>query len=651
MNKPSRARPSRRAPVLRAYFGNRDLYVDMFAGGGGASMGGKTALGRGPDIAINHSPAAIAMHAANHPETRHFIENVFRVDPRRVTEGMPVALLWASPTCTHFSKAKGDALDDESIRLRGLAWSILPWIVHSRPGAILLENVEEFQKWGPLHRTHSHGCSRELAAKNKARWSRSKIPLAKRPKKLGCKKTGCLLDCHRNTPIKSRQGETFHAFVAKIRSKGYYVDWGMARGCDFGAPTTRKRLFLRMFADGHARPWPEPSHGPGKVPYRVAADIIDWSIPCPSIFDRERPLKESTLRRIARGVQKFVIDAAQPFIVPATHGANAHGPDMRSHSVTEPLRTLTTRGAQAHLVTPMVIKAKSYGGGGNDAMRADEPLRTIVSKQEFAVAVPYLIHKGNGERPGQDPRTYPVTAPHPTVVSGGIKTELCVAFLNKHNGGHEATGQRMDTPVDALCATNTKGLTVAHVVRYNTETSAGSARGQVLDAPLSTLDTSNRFALATSHLVKLRGTSPAHLDSSASSAQDPVPAVSAGGTHIAEVRAFLVRYNGQSGPQPVTEPIGTLDTTDRYGLATVTIAGELYEIVDIGMRMLTPRELFLAQGFDPDYEIAPIGPKGKPLTKTEQIRAVGNSVCPPVAAAFIASALAPPIRTHERLAA
>lgn len=587
-----RAHPTHRAPILRGYFGDRDLYVDMFAGGGGASAGGKLATGREPDIAINHSPAAIAMHAANNPHTRHFIANVYDVDPRRATEGMPVALLWASPTCTDFSRAKGAALDEDTVKIRCLAWSIIPWIVHSRPAVILLENVEEFLKWGPLHKTHSGGCHELLAARNKLRWERSKLPVARRSKALGCSKSGCLLRCHRLKPIRERQGETFRAFVKKIRSKGYHVDWAVLPGCDFGAPTTRRRLYLRMFADGLPRAWPSPSHGPGRAkPHRTAAEIIDWSLPCPSIFDRERPLKDTTLARIARGVQKFVLEAARPFIVPATHGDNAHGPDMRTHSIDEPLRSITTRGAQFH------------------------------------VAVPYLIHKGNGERPGQDPRTYDVLRPHPTVVSGGIKTELCVAFLNKHNGGHEATGQRADRPLDALCATNTKGLTVAHVVRYN-----GKSTGQGASEPISTIDTHDRFAIATSHLVKLRGTSDAHLASSSQSVETPCPTISAAGMHLAEVRAFLAKYGGGEA-------------------AVVEIDGEFYEIVDIGMRMLTPRELFLAQGFDADYEIAPIGPKGKPLTKTEQIRAVGNSVCPPVARALIEASLGRPIRTPLQAAA
>ena len=335
----------------------------------------------------------------------------------------------------------------------------------------------------------------------------------------------------------------------------------------------------------------------------------------------------------------------------------------------------------------MLIKAKTYGGGGNDARAASEPLTTITASKRgehavatatlvrvdhgdvdasgkrrgegtpaldeplptvcagggsFALAVPYLVHRSNGERPGQAPRIYDVEKPLGAIVGQGEKHALSVAMLIKHNGGnndaHGSSGQSIDRPVDALCAKNTKAVTVAHLVRYNTENSAGSARGQQLDLPMSTLDTANRVGLVAHHLVKLRGTSEAHIDSSASSMAEPVPTISASGTHVAQVATFLVRYNGQSVGQPVDEPLGTLDTTDRYGLVTVTIDGEQYVIADIGMRMLTPRELFRAQGFAENYQISPEH-HGKRLSKTAQIRMVGNSVCPPLAAAIVRAQL------------
>jgi DNA (cytosine-5)-methyltransferase 1 len=656
-----------RPPVLRAYFGAGEIHVDLFAGGGGASVGAAKATGRSPDVAINHSPAAIAMHAANHPTTRHYIEDVYQVDPRRAAAGRSVALLWMSPTCTHFSKAKGDALDESSLKIRGLAWSVLPWIVHTRPKIIILENVEEFLKWGPLHQTHSDGCSDERAARNKRRWDADTSPLTARRKRFGFGASGCLIGCHRHKPIKVREGETFRAFVKKIRSKGYWVEWRILKAHEYGAPTTRKRLYMIMSADGEPRAWPEPSHGPGPglQPYRTAAECIDWSIPCPSIFGRKDPLADKTMARIARGVQKFVILAARPFIVPVSYGSK-NGTDVRANSIDEPMRTICGNRGGHSVIVPIVVKAKTHGGGGNEAMAANEPLRTITASKrgEFAISTATIVRTAHGDvdakgkRRGQS--AHDIEQPLGTVCASGTDFAIavptlrpsgrrpgtaakCVAFLNKHNGGHESAGggQAVDRPVDALVGANNKSVTLAHVVRYNGERRAGEARGGQLDLPLPTQDTSNRFALATSHLCKLRGTSEAHVDSCSQAVDEPVPTISASGMHVAEVRAFLVRYNGQSVGQLPSDPLGTLDTTDRYALATVVIDGELWEIVDIGMRMLTPAELFRAQGFGPEYVIDPIGPKGKPLTKTEQIRAVGNSVCPPVAEAIVSAVFAP----------
>lgn len=748
-----KSRPERRAggpkvddrePVLRVYFGEDEIHVDLFAGGGGASVGAALATGRSPDVAVNHSPVAIAMHRANHPTTRHYIEDVYEVDPRVATRGRQVALLWLSPTCTHHSKAKGAALVDRKIR--GLCWSALPWIKHCRPRVIILENVEEFAKWGPLHRQHTDGCEGVKCAKGcrfgtmpKNRRGKGRIKHHDK----GCPGVECSSRCRIDRPIKAREAETFNAFVAKIRSKGYSVEWKFLRACDYGAPTTRRRLYMVMRADGQPASWPEVTHGPGLVPYRTAAECIDWSIPCPSIFDRERALADKTMARIARGVRKFVMESERPFIVPVNHGgvgrrdlrvhdsaapmptitggqrgghavvvpivtkAKTHGggngvhsgaeplgtvtaskrgefalasatlvragatgnflvspvvvpathgdsrgqPDSRTHGVDEPLRTITTLGAQFSIASAVLVRT-AHGdvdasgkrrGPGEHTVEA--PLGTVCAGgTDHAIAAAYMVHRSNGERPGQAPRVYDVEDPHPTVVAEGLKTAVCAAFLAKHNGGsHESKkgGQAVTAPADTISAQDQKAVTVAHLVRYNSENSAASARGQSADTPVSTLDTANRVAVATSHLMKLRGTSPAHVASSSQAVDAPAPTISAEGTHVAEVRAFLVRYNGQSGPQNVDAPLGTLDATDRYGLATVVIGGELYEIVDIGMRMLTPRELFAAQGFPPTYQIDPVGPKGKRLTKTEQIRACGNSVCPPVARALVEAQFAP----------
>ncbi len=398
------------------------LIVDNFAGGGGASLGIEMANWHGPDIAINHDPVALGLHAANHPHTRHLVEDVWAIDPRAVTAGRHVALAWFSPDCKHFSKAKGGQPVEKKIR--GLAWVVVRWAVTVRPTMIALENVEEFQDWGPL------------------------------------KDAG--------TPCRERRGRTFRLFVDRLRQAGYDVAWRELKACDYGAPTIRKRLFLIARCDGAPIRWPEPTHAaPGSLdvklglrkPWRSAAECIDWSLPCPSIFGRDRPLAGKTLARIARGVKRFVTDAAEPFIVPVTHGG-----DLRAHAVTEPLRTVT----------------------------------------------------------GAD-----VREPFPTILSGGGR------------GGH----------------------------------------------------------------------------------------------HVGEVRAFLMKYYGTGGQhQDCREPMHTATAKARLGL--VTVAGVDYQIVDIGMRMLSPRELFRAQGFPEGYIIDRLG-DGTPISKTDQIRLCGNSVSPPVARAIL----------------
>lgn len=536
---------SRRPPVIQAYLGPdvaSGVIADSFAGGGGASLGIELALGRSPDVAINHDAEALAMHAANHPSTKHYIESVFAVDPREACGGKPCNLLWLSPDCKHHSKAKGGEPRDQKIR--GLAWIGVTWAQRVKPSVIVLENVEEFEKWGPLHREHTAGC-------------------------LGPR---CRKDCRLNKPIKARQGETFRAFVNKLERLGYEVEHRLLRACDYGAPTTRRRLFLVARRDGNPIVWPAPTHGKpgsGLLPYRTAAECIDWSIPCPSIFGRKKPLADKTLARIARGIKKFVLESGRPFIVPVNHGGTGRT-DHRVHSADDPLRTITGSRRGSH-----------------------------------AIAVPYMVHLSNGERPTQAPRIYDIEQPVNTIVAQGIKQGLCEALLapviTKHYGGNEST----------------KG-------------------GSSPDAPLDTITTQDHNALTAATLIKLRGTSEAHLAASGASLDEPLGTISAQGSHFAQVAAFLVRYNGAAvDGHRLDEPAGTLTTKPRFGLVTVTIGGEQYAIVDIGMRMLEPRELYKAQGFTPSYCIDPIGPNGKRLSKTAQIRMVGNSVSPPVAAAVI----------------
>lgn len=540
-----------------------ELIIDNFAGGGGASTGIELALGRRVDIAINHDPEAVAMHTANHPETKHYCESVWEIDPREVTQGRPVGLVWLSPDCKHFSKAKGGKPVEKKIR--GLAWVALRWADVARPRVIMLENVEEFRTWGPL----------VVDGDGKAR------------------------------PCPKNKGREFNAFCNALRRHGYHVEHRELRACDYGTPTIRKRLFLIARRDGQPIVWPDPTHGdPRNIatkamklkPWRTAAECIDWSIPCPSIFERQRPLADATMRRIAKGIMRYVVNAAEPFIVTAAHGeVSANGTKRwgQGHrDINMPLPTVTASGGYG-IVAP--ILTEHANASTPRCMPADEPLRTICAQTKgghHALIAPTLVQTGYGEREGQQPRALDIEKPLGTLV-GSQKHALVSAFMAKHYGG-----------------------VVGH-----------SLHGE----PMHTVTSADHNSLVTSNLVKLRGTSK-----DGQPIDEPLHTVSAQGTHHAEVRAFLIKYYGTDQDPNLQEPLHTVTTKDRYGL--VTIAGEEYQIADIGMRMLAPRELYTAQGFPADYIIEyGIDVQGRriPLTKTAQVRMCGNSVCPPLAAALV----------------
>lgn len=499
-----------RQPVLRTFnLLPGELVVDNFAGGGGATTGIEAALGRPVDIAINHSPEAIAMHRANHPETKHFCEDITEVDPRAACGTRPVGLAWFSPDCSHFSRSKGTKPLDN--RLRGLAWVVIRWAESVRPRVILLENVEEWAAWGPLDED--------------------------------------------NRPIKERAGETFREWLSKLVDLGYRVEFRSLVAADYGSPTTRRRLFLVARRDRAPIAWPEPTHGHGRAdPWRAAAEIIDWSLPCRSIFGRERPLKEATLRRIAVGIQRYVLGAERPFIIPVTH----HG-DTRVHSIAEPLRTVTA----AH-------------------------------RGELALVEPFIVRHG-----------------HYSTKTG--------AGLRPIRGGPGAfRGQRLDDPLATVCATNDKHLVCPIVSKHfggRHPNGKPKAFGQDARQPLGTVTARDHHALTAAFLIKYYGTN------TAIGVERPCPTITTGGGrgggHLAAVQALLRRF-----------------CDDDVG-AYVTIDGDHYAIVDVGTRMLQPHELFAAQGFPDDYEIAPEF-NGKPLTKTAQTELCGNSVCPQVAEALVA---------------
>lgn len=536
-----------------------EIVVDLFAGGGGASTGIEQAIGRAVDVAINHDAEAISLHQANHPQTVHYCSDVFEVDPLAVVAGRPVGLLWASPDCKHFSKAKGGK--PVSKKIRSLAWVVVKWAKAVRPRMIFLENVEEFQTWGPLTAD--------------------------------------------NLPCPLRKGDTFRLWKKSLEKLGYVVEHRELRACDYGAPTIRKRLFLVARCDGEAVVWPEPTHAaPGSLaikakklkPWRTAAECIDWSIPAPSIFERSKPLADATCRRIAKGIMRYVVEADEPFIV-QYHAAKRAGDDR---------------------IAPL-----------------HKPLPTQTTENRFALVSPTLIQTGYGEREGQAPRALDMAKPLGTLV-GTQKHALVSAFLAKHYTG--VVGSDMADPMATVTSVDHHSLVTAHMVTIDNQS---SANGQSpITAPLKTTVTENRHALVTSNLVKMRG------DNVGSATDEPLHTISAQGTHHAEVRAFLVAYYGVDQDPAMLEPMHTVTTKDRFGL--VTIHGTEYAIVDIGLRMLTPRELYTAQGFPADYRID-TGADGKPLTKTAQVRMCGNSVCPPLSRA-IAAANYSEIATERKVA-
>lgn len=516
---------------------NGELIVDNFAGGGGASTGIEIATGVSVDIAINHDPMAIAQHKANHPGTKHYCESVWDVDPVKACGGRPVALAWFSPDCKHFSKAKGGKPKDKNIR--GLAWVALRWAAKARPRVIILENVEEFKTWGPLNRSHR--------------------------------------------PIKNKQGVTFRKFVSQLEALGYKVEYRELVAADYGTPTMRKRFFLIARCDQKRITWPEPTHGPrgseevkaGLLePYLGAYTQIDFSLPCPSIFDTkeqikekygiraQRPLAEKTMQRIARGLKKFVLENPEPFLVTVNHGGD-RSKDVR------------------------------------------EPLTTIVSKNEHCLIEPVLA---------------------PALIQ-----------YHSETAAGEVRGQMLEESVMTVDGSNRYGLVCAFIQKYFGGGYTGA--GAEMENPLPTVTTADHNSICTAHLIQMNN----HCDGR--DIEKPIPTITAGDGHFGEVRAFLVKYYGQGTGQDTREPLDTVPTHDRFGL--VTIHGTDYAIVDIGLRMLEPKELYGCQGFPDDY-IIDRDYTGKPYPRAEQVRRCGNAVCPPIPAALVRANL-PELCRAERI--
>jgi DNA (cytosine-5)-methyltransferase 1 len=536
---------------------NGELIVDNFAGGGGASTGIEEATGFSVDIAINHDPKAIAMHKANHPNTKHYCEDVWQVDPVQACNGHPVGLAWFSPDCKHFSKAKGGKPKDKNIR--GLAWVACRWAGLVRPRVIMLENVEEFKTWGPLNRGHH--------------------------------------------PIKTKQGKTFNKFVNQLQDLGYEVQFRELVAADYGAPTMRKRFFMVARCDKRPIIWPEPTHAPADSeavkkgllkPYVGAYTQIDFSRPCPSIFDTSeqikekygikavRPLAPKTMERIARGLKKFVLDNPEPFIVQCNHGG-----DRRPLDIKEPLPTITGKHGYG-IVEPYMIQIGQTGFTKDRSKNIQEPLSTIVSKNEHCLICPTLIQyhseTAQGEVRGQTIKDPIMT------VDGSNRYGLVASFLHKYyDGGYKGAGESMENPLPTITAWDHNSVVTANLIQMNNHCDGKDIR-------------------------------------------QPLPTITAGDGHFGEVRAFLIKYYGQGTGQDIQEPLDTVTSRDRFGL--VTIEGEDYQIVDIGLRMLEPRELYGCQGFPDDY-IIDHDYTGKTYPRTEQVKRCGNSVSPMIPNALV----------------
>lgn len=596
----------RRAGFLLKKMIHGELIVDNFAGGGGASTGIEMATGYSVDIAINHDPEAIKMHKANHPNTKHYCENVWAVDPVKACKGHPVALAWFSPDCKHFSKAKGGKPKDKNIR--GLAWVACRWAGLVRPRVIMLENVEEFKTWGPLGRRHH--------------------------------------------PIKAKQGETFQKFVQQLTDLGYEVQFRELIAADYGAPTMRKRFFMIARCDGKPIVWPEPTHAPAdseevkaglKKPYVGAYTQLDFSLPCPSIFDTSeeikekygiravRPLAQKTMDRIARGFIKFVLNNPKPFIIQCNHGG-----ERRPNDIREPMPTITGKHGYG-IVEPYMVQIGQTGFTKDRSKDVREPLTTIVSKNEHCLIEPTLapyMGKNTTNHPGGNCKD-----PIHTITTGNQQCLISPTLIQYHSETSKdgVRGQTIKDPIMTVDSSNRYGLVASFLHKYYDGGYKGA--GETVENPLPTVTAWDHNSVVTANLIQMNN----HCDGK--DIRQPLPTITAGDGHFGEVRAFLIKYYGQGTGQDIKDPLDTVTAQDRFGL--VTINGTDYQIVDIGLRMLEPRELYGCQGFPDDY-IIDHDYTGKTYPRSEQVRRCGNAVCPPIPAALVRANL-PELCVAERM--
>lgn len=506
---------------------NGELLVDNFAGGGGASTGIELATGYSVDIAINHDPEAIRMHKANHPNTKHYCENVWVVDPVKACDGHPVGLAWFSPDCKHFSKAKGGKPKDKNIR--GLAWVACRWAGLVRPRVIMLENVEEFKTWGPLNRRHH--------------------------------------------PIKAKQGKTFEKFVQQLTDLGYEVQFKELVAADYGAPTMRKRFFMIARCDGKPIVWPKPTHAPADSdevkagllkPYVGAYTQLDFSLPCPSIFDTSeeikekygiravRPLAQKTMDRIARGLKKFVLENPEPFIIQCNHGG-----ERRQNDIKEPLPTITGKHGYG-IVEPYMVQIGQTGFTKDRSKDVRDPLTTIVSKNEHCLIEPKLapyMGTNTTNHPGGNCKD-----PIHTITTGNQQCLISPTLIQYHSETSKdgVRGQTIEDQIMTVDSSNRYGLVTSFLSKYYDGGYKGA--GDTLENPLPTVTAWDHNSVVTANLIQMNN----HCDGR--DIRQPLPTITAGDGHFGEVRAFLIKYYGQGTGQDIKEPLDTVTSRDRFGM-------------------------------------------------------------------------------------
>ena len=545
---------------------NGELVVDNFAGGGGASTGIELATGYSVDIAINHDPEAIKMHKVNHPNTKHYCENVWEVDPVKACKGHPVGLAWFSPDCKHFSKAKGGKPVEKNIR--GLAWVVLKWAALVRPRVIMLENVEEFQTWGPCIPIRDKDTGRVIVSMV-GRHDREKNEPRTRVADPG---EVVPVDRQIFQPDPKRSGQTYKKWRKQLEALGYEIDTKELVAADYGAPTMRKRFFMIARCDGKPIVWPEPTHGPADSeavkaglakPYVGAYTQLDFSMPCPSIFDTSkeikekygiravRPLAQKTMDRIARGLKKFVLDNPEPFIIQCNHGG-----ERRQNDIKEPLPTITGKHGYG-IVEPKIVPYMGTNTTNHPGGNCKNPIHTITTGNQQCLISPTLIQYYS-ETSKDEVRSQSIEDPIMTV-DGSNRYGLVTSFLHKYyDGGYTGAGDTVENPLPTVTSWDHNSLCAVNLIQMSN-----------------------------------------HCDGR--DVKEPIPTITAGDGHFGEVRAFLIKYYGQGTGQDVKEPLDTVTSRDRFGL--VTINGTDYKIVDIGLRMLEPKELYGCQGFPDDYII------------------------------------------------